>query len=420
MEEYLNNSKSELLSQYLDNELDPAKEQELFSMLSEDDALQSEMKEMLAIRETVQQDTEAFTPPQKSTKRIFAALGYTVPAATISGGIVASTGSFLSKVWLPTVSAVVASLVTALLVFNYIDDGSNDTASNTTVNTNTDIPIVSSTEADETFDILNDNRNSQSSMANGGIASSSSSNSESVPNAENSTANSKNRANLFGHEDSEQSINSSSSKRDIANQSEMTDSQNEAVQNTLFGINPAHIAIYSNYNFADLNYGFRSDRYDIDENPMSSRKSDGHMVSIYIDGLQNTNNELYNNKSIGILLRNFGNFRGGFEASIQDMFITSATTDLGSYLISAYLVGRYENPNWDISGIQPFAQFNIGFSNIGPTGHLMIGAEYILANLFGADLGLQASYGNSYFYSLNDKKGFNQDNLNIGLSFYLR
>src|SRR5210317_832188 len=98
MEEYLNKSQSELLSQYLDNELDPAKEQELFSMLSENDALQSEMKEMLAIRETVQQDTEAYTPPQKSTKRIFAALGYTVPAATISGGLIATTGSFLSKV----------------------------------------------------------------------------------------------------------------------------------------------------------------------------------------------------------------------------------------------------------------------------------------------------------------------------------
>ncbi len=127
MNELNSQNYSEALQLLIDGELNPARETELYSALLEDEGLREELRESLAIRESIRNDAEAFAPPAQATRNVFAGLGYSAPQATkqAANAGAGSKGSFLatlkSKLWNPLSSAIIASAITALLFIGFYE-----------------------------------------------------------------------------------------------------------------------------------------------------------------------------------------------------------------------------------------------------------------------------------------------------------
>lgn len=115
MENYSNSTPSEMLTLLLDGELDNAGEQALYANLAKDAELQTELRDMLAIRESVKLDSEAFTPPAEAKTAIFKKLGYSEPECKPTPAAPALF-VFLQKFWKPAVVVLAASLA---LVYYY-------------------------------------------------------------------------------------------------------------------------------------------------------------------------------------------------------------------------------------------------------------------------------------------------------------
>lgn len=123
------NTPSEMLHLFLDGELDSFHETTLFNNLSADEDLRSEMRDMLSIRGSIQNDTQAFTPPLSATNNVFSRLGFAVPPqalnllmpnAAASGSSIFS--NILSRIWAPALAATVGALITALILSNIYDN----------------------------------------------------------------------------------------------------------------------------------------------------------------------------------------------------------------------------------------------------------------------------------------------------------
>lgn len=125
--ENISNTPSELLNLMLDGELPKHESEALYQNLADDPSLQSEMNDMMSIRQAVQNDTEAFTPPVESKSIIFERLGISntdpVPVVPVAGAT-----STLYRYLLPTASALVASLLTTLVFVYYGNDDKVNTA----------------------------------------------------------------------------------------------------------------------------------------------------------------------------------------------------------------------------------------------------------------------------------------------------
>ncbi len=123
---------SELISEFLDGSLDVAKEDTLFSGLSANEDLRSELKELLAIRRAVGSDKVAFTPSAASTHAIFSQLGFTAPVAPIAtagsqgalSSLSTSVASFFGKYSQAVVAAALSTVVTSAV---FLTTMNNDT-----------------------------------------------------------------------------------------------------------------------------------------------------------------------------------------------------------------------------------------------------------------------------------------------------
>jgi hypothetical protein len=146
MENLNNYSNSELLTLYVDGELDQSHEAELFQAIAENDELQQELNELLSIKESVRNDVEAYTPPPELKQAVFERVGF-VPESTKP--IVGFWNSFAGKFLAPVGSAVLASIVTAILILNFyepeVQTAGNPSADKETVRN--EIPSVSSSLA---------------------------------------------------------------------------------------------------------------------------------------------------------------------------------------------------------------------------------------------------------------------------------
>lgn len=133
----LNENASELLTRYLDGELDPAQEAEVHAMLADDPSLGEEMSEQLAIRDSIKNDAEAYTPPPGSDSKIYSRLGFGSAAAGL--GFLA----LVQKIAAPFAAAVVGSVLTYFLIQSF--SGTDDFVKPAD---NSDVPVVSSTSGE--------------------------------------------------------------------------------------------------------------------------------------------------------------------------------------------------------------------------------------------------------------------------------
>lgn len=109
METNSNTTPSEMLTLLLDGELDGVREQALYANLANDAELQTELRDMLAIRESVKQDHEAFTPPAEAKTAVFKSLGYAEPSCKPEAAAPALL-LFFQKYWKPAAVVLIASL----------------------------------------------------------------------------------------------------------------------------------------------------------------------------------------------------------------------------------------------------------------------------------------------------------------------
>ncbi len=121
MNEFTHQPYEELLNAYVDGELDPSLEQELFEHLAKNPELRATLRQMQSIRSATRNYASAFTPPTRLTARVFSSLGMKAPVATVA----ATHGSMFSKLlplagkfWFPATLAVVATGVTAWFAFH--------------------------------------------------------------------------------------------------------------------------------------------------------------------------------------------------------------------------------------------------------------------------------------------------------------
>jgi len=142
MNELNNLSYSEMLHLMLDGELDSSYETSLFNELSQNEELRQEMRDMLAIRESIKKDFEAFTPPASVTKSIFNSLNFSVPTTVSSLAHQGFWANLSNKLWHPLTTAFIASIITSLLFLNFYPNNSNNNSQNLAQNQLNQTPVV--------------------------------------------------------------------------------------------------------------------------------------------------------------------------------------------------------------------------------------------------------------------------------------
>ncbi|GEM_PF-3095252 len=107
-------SASEKLSMLLDGELSSSQEVSLFSELSINDELRSEMRDMLSIKNAVHSDSEAFVPPLAATAAVFTKAGFALPGAYYIG----LKTLLLKYSWIPLLVAALTGFTTFSIMKN--------------------------------------------------------------------------------------------------------------------------------------------------------------------------------------------------------------------------------------------------------------------------------------------------------------
>ena len=128
-------SKFEKINSFVEGELDPSQEQELFSEMANDEVMRGEFKNLLAISAAVKNNRTAFAKDKKSKKAVFAAIGLSIPVAdAVTGGVgAAAAGSAIGygfKSLLAT--GVLSAVVTAIILWGI---GNSETNETKTINT---------------------------------------------------------------------------------------------------------------------------------------------------------------------------------------------------------------------------------------------------------------------------------------------
>ena len=129
MNTYNAQNPSEMLHLLFDGELESSMETPLYASLVQSEELRSELRELIAIRESIRKDVEAFTPPVSATQGVFSRLGYHPPVPP-KGSPAGFIGQFKQKFWNPAVTAILASLITAFLFLNFYGNNENISTDN--------------------------------------------------------------------------------------------------------------------------------------------------------------------------------------------------------------------------------------------------------------------------------------------------
>jgi hypothetical protein len=141
---------STFIQDFVDGSLDSGKEEELFHALSGNDVLRTELKHELAIKDSIRNDTKAYTPSVESTKKIFAAVGFNPPPPLVNIPTPSpNTGvfHFLMKFRQGIISSVVGAAIAAAILLMLTPD--------TTNNNNNASAVVSSQNFSKTVENYN-------------------------------------------------------------------------------------------------------------------------------------------------------------------------------------------------------------------------------------------------------------------------
>ena len=120
-----------LINDLIEGNLDPVTEEMVFMKLSSDEDLRMDFKQILSVNSSIKTNKKLFDYSENSKKSIFAAIGLSLPGATLPNKLVKKPSSFLNYLT-PKLTGILTSLVSAIIggfiVFTLMDYTKQDTA----------------------------------------------------------------------------------------------------------------------------------------------------------------------------------------------------------------------------------------------------------------------------------------------------
>jgi hypothetical protein len=424
-------SEFEKINSFVEGELDPSQEQELFSEMASNEEMRGEFKNLLAISAAVKNNRKAFAKNKKSKKAVFAALGLSVPVAdAVTGGVGATAaGSAIGygfKSLLAT--GVLSAVATAIILWGI---GTGSTQETKTINTAhltqqleveipAETPLVSSKEVkvykeDSKYKGMYE----RAMVLNNEL---------------------QNQLSEFASKIEEQNALIMSQKSEIATLSYEV----RTVQRNLN---------LNNENYQELSQKHKADEKLISElgitnlrlqEQLSSKKPESNIEPMLLQPQNGTSSwsaewkgsqtfhsnsydfnktdlSQFNNNSLSIMYNFENGFSVGSEVRQETFLLEFSGEDINdvTYLYrqepnftTLSLLGRY---SYDMSTtLDPFAQFTFGGNKIGVVGRLMGGLMYSPYQNLNMVLGLE--YNNMSFQYQGDRFNSGKVGINYGIS----
>lgn len=408
MNELTQNTPSELLTLFVDGELEGSAQTALFAELAGNLELQQELAEHLAIRESVNNDTEAFTPPLEATNAVFAGLGFT---SHLESGVNTAENSgatkkepiavFFKRIAIPVAAVILATFVTFTALDNHnsgkLDEMSKElqalkhdiknNSKQVITGAEKNIPIIISKENDENGD---DNPEAVA-IANPGY-----------------------QAALSGNRNSVISTRAFDSEEDIA-------VVEPKVQNPATSVSREKIYELNTFALLDIETN-NLPRVMNGDRPMTldfgSRNGTGNEYTIVARGitaqsypstaLNPKTDPFFSNISVEgfrempIKPEFLNKFMAGFSFGQEEfaqifnhqkpdkVYTTRVEQTSWNYWGCLSLRGEFESVDW-LKGCSPFVQMSLGGSNLGAIGKGIAGLNYVSESGLGMQLGLEFS-----------------------------
>jgi len=409
MSNILGNTPSEMLHLFVDGELNSSQEHILFSELSGSEELQVEMKDLLSIRDSVQNDIEAFTPPVEATQGVFSRLGFTSPKNQPIPAPIPYTGgvfsNFIRKAWLPVAAALVASLGTFLLLQNNSEQRPLEANINIPITKSVDNNDLAMNTGNKIGNPISDGANALSGFDFSNKA---------VRNTSNKPINNTIRSNRSYMAPTNFAVqiippkNKNNSNNDILS----SQSSSLAMINYASPINTNRInnnlhSDFPGYEPKNANYLPLSSIGGSTKNGLSLVMRGIHAESYPGSNLPSKAYPIFSNMSLGLHYQLSDNFQIGAEIG-QEPFgqILRTSTDItyqnpmvfwGAASIK-YEVGSHL---FNLAGAEPFAQILLGGTEMGPLAKGIVGLQFVSDDWgFGMNFGIE---GTTMLYNYNDK-----------------
>ncbi len=407
MTEYTANNSSEMLNLLIDGELDSTMETQLYASLLANEDLRTELRELITIREAVRKDTEAFALPTGATQNVFSKLGFS-PIGSVGTTATQNVISnpWYKKLWNPIVTAIVASILTALFFLNTNNEfNSGQKFAYNSLN-NLDAKTEQSSIAPEVIQtITNDVSTNESHQ---------------------SIASNSNR------------IKSKSNNENISSGNNYLKSLPISLDNSQISRNSFTKSSLDNNNFFDFNNVRNTEEISnlanthqreflIKDNYYPAYKQN-HSLTLCLNGISAVSFPNVNIESQSSLLSNisFGgyipiskNFNIGLEVGQEtfgQIFYNIENNSAVKYRQNPKLLWggmgvnyTFDNYLFEIANAQPFLHFTLASTSLGPFGKAVSGVQFISDNGFGFNFGLQASvlvYQNEKRFYSTEKFGF--------------
>ena len=372
MKELNNLTHSEMLTLLMDGELPETQETALFAAMAENDALRDELRELLAIRESVRQDTEAFTPPAESAGAVFSQLGlnhpsYTGPAAAAGATAGTAISNIFRRAWAPALALLIGVMGTALVI--------TDSEQEITQNQTSAIPVVQSTET-ETSDISSALQNNETTETTENTGSNTVVSAKSDNNTQASIA-----ANDTQQEDN---INAVPEKETASMMFREVSNSNLAAADNFSGQGLSR--------FADPAF-VKAGGFSL----TPARPVEETDFSLFTRGISNFNAAGNYGFAAGVYFGHIGNVRIGAEAGQLAIYAPSLNSGAESEVLFGSFVFHYNINSLSISeNFYPYAQLSLGGTEFGPLGNMMLGLQYDLTSFLSINAGLD---GNLIYYN---------------------
>ena len=385
---------TKLIHDFMDGSLDGTQEEQMFYQFSSNEELRAELKQQIAIREAIRNDSRAYTPAANSTVGVFAALGFNPPSTlAVTGSSVANGGmiGLLTKYRQGLIGGTISVVATAALFLllmnpfgssgtNLSDSGKSSMAQSHAIPGNA--PKV------ESF-----------------------SNDAQKPQVRYITKIRYIDVPRYIAQEPVQTVQESTSSITSAEESDNLDLTSSNLGITL---SPRLDMSYKTNGFSDLGMGNTSNKFN---NLILPGEQIG--LSIEVRGSQywNFDNETihpfkyskFNNTAAALYYNLSDNFAVGGEVRQENFFqkFTSPAQDTTYQqqpnFTSFGLNIRYTLP-YELWGFEPIMQLNVGANNAGPTGRIMPGFKYTpyrdITFILGGELsGLRYHHKNEPFYS---------------------
>lgn len=379
----------ELISEFLDGALDFEDEEKLFSLFSNDASLRSELKQQLAIKNAINNDSLAYMPKSSSTINIFNELGLILPAPipVVSPSIGAKLLSFIKNNSGYIYTGIISSVATLFITFLLLDFTSgNSQINNSNINQKHNLsktPIISNIAKDNFDDLNNQNKtmktNKQNETSkiiykyiyiNDSSAKDYSENNKKLKNQDFDINNKQNNIQNFNL------ISNSEVSRNYGNDLKLFDQINLINNQSL---NPifTDIEYFNNFNnfnntlSNDFTIELHSSSYKSNSLP-ELKQNNMNLLNTGVSLFYNVNNEL----KIGIDYRRESFFQhfSGVENGATYFYEQEPNFETYSFLT------KY-NPNYlKIMNFTPYTMLSIGANASGPVGRISVGTDLFVSN----------------------------------------